>query len=249
MFKITSITVATTTVPGPQVYWVRAWGEQISLEVQVLLVQGDGLNMLINTGPPEDLGPLNDRVARRLGPNGLFHAADRPLLDSLAALGMGPTDITHVVCTPFQTYTTGKLLAFPNAQILLSRCGWLAFHQQHEHPHSDRTMTFGAEVLAGLVTWAWPQVRLLDDEEMIAPGLSIWSAGGHHKSSVVVEIDTKQGVVAASDCFFRSNNVTDNMPIGMFENLDEILVAYDRLRRSNATLASVYDPETARRFR
>jgi hypothetical protein len=54
-------------IPGPELLWMAAWDRWFRLDFQVGLVRGHGICALINTGPGEDLGPMNDLWVQILG--------------------------------------------------------------------------------------------------------------------------------------------------------------------------------------
>src|SRR5690606_5019636 len=116
------------------------------------------------------------------------------------------------------------------------------------HPHDNRTTSIPDHILTELVTTAWDRVRLLNDEDEIAPGLRTWWSGGHHRASLVVEVDTNIGVVAISDSFFHERNVTENIPLGINENMYEILDTYARIRRTADRILPLYDPSNFERY-
>ena len=230
-------------VPGPQVFWMSAWDRWLPLHFNVLLVEGHGIKLLVNTGPPDDLEPLNRHVRSMLGERACFaRGAEETVLAHLGRVGLEPDEITHVVVTPFTLYSTSGIPLFPNAEICLSRRGWLAFHTTHDHPHDARWATFSKETLRYLVVDAWDRVRLLEDEDVIAPGIRTWWAGAHHRASIAVEIDTPAGVAIASDAFFYRENVIDDHPLGIGESLDQALACYARVRQTADHILPLTDP-------
>ena len=82
---------------------------------------------------------------------------------------------------------------------------------------------------------------LLDDEDEIVPGITVFWTGAHHRSSMAVRVETAAGVVIASDCFFRYENITENRPLGINESMEETLTAYDRIRAEADILIPLYD--------
>jgi hypothetical protein len=237
-------------VPGPQVFWMSAWDRWLTLSFTVLLVEGHGLRLLVNAGPPDDLAPLNEHVRSVLGERACFtRRPEERLLVQLEGLDLRPEDITHVVVTPFTLYSTGGLHLFPKAEVFLSRRGWIAFHTTHDHPHDVRWATLSKETLRYLVIDAWDRVRLLEDEDEIAPGIRTWWAGAHHRASIAVEIDTPAGVAVASDAFFYRENVLGNHPLGIGESIDEALVCYARVRRVADHILPLTDPELLELYR
>lgn len=242
-YGVRLLKVGQMDVPGPQVFWMSAWDRWLTLHFNVLLVEGAGVRMLVNTGPPDDLEPLNAHVRSVLGDRATFvRDEDERVEAHLEGLGISPDEITHVVVTPLQLYSTSGLPLFTNAQICLSKRGWVAFHTTHDHPHDVRWATLSKRTLSYLVLDAWERVRLLEDEDEVVPGVRTWWAGTHHRASVAIEIDTAAGVVVASDAFFYRENVLDNRPLGIGESIEEALTCYARVRRTADVVLPLNDP-------
>jgi len=243
LHRVTILKVGELEVPGPQVFWMSAWDEWLPLHFNVLVVEGGGNCLLVNTGPPADLQQLNRHIQSMLGTRATFkQCSDERLQAQLDRIGLRVEDITHIVVTPFTLYSTSGLPLFPNAEIFLSKRGWVAFHTTHDHPHDSRWTTLSPETLRYLVLDAWDRVRLLEDEDEIVTGVRTWWAGAHHRASIAVEIDTVAGVVVASDAFFYRENVLDNRPLGITESLDEALACYARVRRVADHIVPLNDP-------
>jgi glyoxylase-like metal-dependent hydrolase (beta-lactamase superfamily II) len=218
-YSVTTLAVGSSIIPGPELFWMNDFDQWHPLVFQVVLIQGPGVTAIVNTGPALDLAPMNDGWASFLG--------EKARLERL---------------TPLQLYTVSNVLAFPNAQIAIAERGWVHFHTTHEHPHDNRATSIPDEILVELVTTAWPRVRLLKDEDEIAPGLRTWWSGGHHRASIVVEVDTDKGVVAISDSYFHERNVVENVPLGINENMYEVIACYERVRRTADVILPLYDP-------
>jgi hypothetical protein len=184
-----------------------------------------------------------------LGERARFERTDEQhLLRQLDRRGVAPDSVTHLIVTPLTLYSTGGIPWFPNAQICLSRTGWLHFHSTHDHPHDVRWATLSRDVLSHLVIDAWDRIRLLGDEDEIVPGLRTWWAGTHHRASLAVEVDTADGVVVASDAFFYRENVLENRPLGIGESLEEGLATYARTRRVADHVVPLTDPRMSQRY-
>lgn len=247
-YDVQLLRMGTGLVPGPEVFWMSRWDEWLPLVFQVALVRGDGVVALVNTGPAEDLEPMNRGWAAFLGERARFQREPGEfVLDQLARVGVAPEDVTDIVLTPLQLYSVSNVLAFPNARIHLSERGWLHFHTSHSHPHDVRDTSLPPDVLAGLTGPAWPRVVLAPDEHEIAPGLRTWWAGTHHRATLAVEVDTAVGTVVLSDAFFYLENVTSRHPIGICESVAEALVAYDRAATADHVIP-LYDPENFERY-
>lgn len=249
VYEVTTLAVGHSEIPGPELFWMRDWTRWHPLTFQVVLIRGDGVTALINTGPARDLEPMNRGWAAFLGERAAMRREEGEfVLDQLDRVGVTPQEVTHVVLTPLQLYSVSNVLAFDNAAICISERGWIHFHTTHRHPHDDRATSIPPEILVPLVTTAWPRVRLLADEDELAPGLRTWWAGAHHRASVVVEVDTAVGVVAISDAFFHLENVEQDHPIGIAEDIHEALAVHARVRRTAAVVLPLYDPKNFTRF-
>ena len=248
-YSVTTMPVGTSLIPGPELFWMSHWDEWLPLTFQVVLIEGDGIRALVNTGPAEDLEPMNRGWASFLGEKAaMTREPGQFVLEQLESRGIRPEEITHVILTPLQLYTVSNVLAFERAEICIARRGWVHFHTTHEHPHDNRATSIPDDILVELVTTAWPRVRLLEDEDELAPGLRTWWSGGHHRASMVVEVDTPAGVVAISDTFFHLQNVEEDHPIGISENIYEALAAHARVRRTADIIVPLYDPANFDRF-
>lgn len=252
-YSVRVLSVGESKIRGPEVFWMSHWDETLPLAFNVTLIQGDGITALVNTSPPD-----SDAITRRdfpamrylhTAPDGdLERTPDQMMLGALALAGLRPDDITHLILTPLELYTTGTLDKFRRAQICLSKRGWIHFHTTHGHPHDSRWRSFPKEILVDLVTDSWDRVRLLEDEDCIAPGLRTWWSGAHHRESIVVEVDTAAGTVAISDSYFYYENVEDDALLGLCENMYEALACNDRVRKTARFIVPIHDPKVFDRF-
>jgi hypothetical protein len=245
--QVTLISNGESTVYGGQMFWNRRLNEMIRFGYNTIVIQDRDHCILVNASPP-----LDDTIDRnfpgwatmRQAPHGRFRRPPHgDLFEALSSLDIEPADVTDIVVTPFQLYSTGTLLAFPNAQYHFSKRGWIHLHVTKNHPHDERWRSFDERTLGELVTGSWDRVNLLEDEDEIVSGVRTWWSGGHHRESIVVEIDSSIGVIAVSDTFFCSANIADDIPIGLSENMYECLSAHDRIRETADHWVSVHDPE------
>jgi hypothetical protein len=249
-FSVQMLATGEGDVPGPELFWMSDWDRWYTLVFQVGVLRAPGVCCLVNTGPADDLEPMNDVWAEVLGERARMRRGEGlRITEQLARIGIDPIDVTHVVLTPLQLYTTSNIHRFPNATICLSERGWIHYHTTHRHPHDRRWNCISKETLVHLVVDAWDRVRLLDDEDEVVPGIRTWWTGGHHRASLAVEIDSTAGTVVISDAFFMYRNVEQDHPIGISENLYEVLNAHARARSVADHVVPLYDPEVFDRYR
>lgn len=248
-YRVRVLPVGSVEVPGPEIFWMSGWETWHTLSINVVLLQGGGHTVLVNSGAPEDLSPISEVWTNLLGDRAAYRRApEQGIVAQLAEAGVRPAEVTHLVLTPLQLYTTGGVPLFDNAQICLSRRGWVHFHTTHQHPHDNRWTSISRDVLVHLVTEAWDRVRLLADEDEIVPGVRTWFAGHHHRASIAVEADTTAGTVVASDAFFYYENVEDDVPLGISEDMYEGLACFARTRRVADHILPLYDPKVFQRY-
>ncbi len=247
-YRVRSFDAGRVLVPGPEVFWMSHWDEMLPLTLQVVVIQGDGVNALVNTGLPANIDDLNHFWGMEPGdPRAAVRDDDATIEGILDQAGLSTDDITHVFLTPLQPYSCDNVPLFDKAQICLSRRGWVHFHTAKGHPHDSRA-SISRDVLVHMVTDGWDRIRLLEPEETIAPGLRTWDSGVHHRASITVEADTDVGTVAISDSFFYAANVLDGRPLGISESMEEFIVFRDRVRSTAQHLIPLYDPGVFDRY-
>ena len=172
-YSVQAFNAGTFWVPGPEVYWMQRWGTREEMNTIIYLVRGGGHNILINTGPPQDLTILNRAWLDFFGfPEAQIVRTEKQLPQNiLRSQGLAPEDITEVIVTPLQAYATANIHLFRNAEILISRKGWIEdFQAPYYHLHVPRHLRIPPEVNQYLQNEGWEKVRLLADEEEILPG-------------------------------------------------------------------------------
>lgn len=236
-----------TACPGAQLYWMSNLSddEWEPLAVYAMLIRGGGRTMLVNSGPPLDaLEGLN--AIWMSGTNGrqrLDVTEEDYVENRLGALGVRCEDVDTLVLTPLQSYATGGLDKFPRALICANRYGWgeLFAPRWKPHPHDKLHMCIIPRLICHLFTEAWERMTMMENEHELAPGVSAFWTGVHHRSSIAVRVPTGEGAVIFSDCFFRYENITQNRILGINENMYEALAAYERIRNSADILVPMYD--------
>lgn len=249
-YEIQLLKMGQCEVPGPEVYWMSGWNSWETLCFWMVLIRGNGKNILINTGPPRNLAPMNAVWSEAIDPRSQFIRSEAELPEhALRSIGISPSEIDYVLVTPLQAYATGNLALFTNATICISRRGWIEdFHAPEFGMHIPRKLRIPDESLIYLEIQAPEKLRLLEDEDEILPGLRCFWTGVHHRSSMAYAIETARGTVIASDCFFKYPNIEKMVPLGIMESLDECMQAYARIKKEADILLPLYDPAASQRF-
>lgn len=250
-FSVNVASLGRMPLPGPEVFWMSDWDEWFDSTFLTVVAKSEDHTVVVNTGPPADLTALNEGW-RQFHPSGRVHfdrnAAEDPLA-VLDRLDIDPASVTHVVLTPMVVYTVGGLKLFPNATYVMSRRGWIedVMAPPHVH-HLPREVFVPDDVLSYLLFEARDRVRLVSDNEQVVPGLRVWESLVHHRSSLAVCFETKNGAVAATDSAFAYRNVEDNVHLGIGESYAEAMATYKRLREEADIVIPLYDPAVFERF-
>jgi glyoxylase-like metal-dependent hydrolase (beta-lactamase superfamily II) len=250
-YSVRAFNTGTFWVPGPEVYWMQGWNQREEMNIIIYLIRGGGQNILINTGPPQDLKILNKAWLDFFGyPEAQISRAEEQLPQNiLQSQGLTPEEISMVIVTPLQAYATANIPLFRTAKICISRRGWIEdFQAPFYHLHVPRHLRVPPNVNHYLQNEGWQNLQLLADEEEIAPGLRVFWAGVHHRSSMAVCIDTELGTALITDCFFKFGNIEDGRYLGVMESMMEADATWKRIRKEGKIIASIYDPEVFVRF-
>ena len=245
-YSIQAFNAGTFWVPGPEVYWMESWNQREEMNILIYLNRGGGQNILINTGPPQDLGIINKAWLDFFGYSEaqIVRTEEQLPQNILRSQGLAPEDINTVLVTPLQAYATANIPMFQNATIGISRRGWIEdFQAPYYHLHVPRHLRIPPDVNHYLQNEGWKKVRLLADEEEIQPGIRVFWAGVHHRSSLAVAIDTDKGTVILTDAFFKYGNIESGRYLGVMESMMEADVTWARIRKEADLFASIYDPE------
>ena len=249
-YQVDVLKMGECEVRGPEVYWMDRWDEWEALYLYMVLVRGQDKVILINTGPPRDLAPLNARWTAAFGKRGtLVRRPEEEPAAALLRMGVKPSDVDLVLITPLQAYAVANIPIFSNALIGVSRRGWVEdFHAPAYEMHVPRKLRIPDDVLAYLTIQAPEKLHLVDDEEEILPGLYAFWVGTHHRSSMAYLIETPAGRVAVTDCCFKYGNIEPMHPLGIMESLSECMAAYQRIKKEADIVIPLYDPEVLKRF-
>ncbi len=175
----------------PKVMWSKVISHdeanRIPMTSNILLVKGDGFNLLIDTGCGDK---WDDKEA------GIF-GIERPrdLVDNLNNIGMKAEDITHIVYTHLHfdhagggTYydNNGKIqLRFPNAEIFIQKGEW----DVAMNPNLRDKRSYKPENLLPLLENE--VIEFVDGDTEVLPGIKMRITGGHTKYHSIVLIESK----------------------------------------------------------
>lgn len=173
----------TSTLTRPQRLYlmqVAALPPPVNTPAVCYLVQmDDGMNILIDSGIPDQLPP--DMPALIRGPT---------VVDQLASLGLQPHEIDLLVCTHFDLDHAGQHAHFAAAEFIVQRT-----HYEFARHHARFALT--------RPQWDQPTIhyRLVEGDLTLLPGLELIATGGHvpGHQSVLVRLPTIGPVLLTID--------------------------------------------------
>ncbi|MEU9882687.1 hypothetical protein [Streptomyces phaeochromogenes] len=239
-------------VRGPEVFWMSHWDEWVTLAFSAVLIRNASRCILVNAGMSR-ADPELDRLWEEY--SGHPRARMRfgtSVCDQLSALGIGPEAVTDLVLSPFQAYSVSDVREFPRATVHLLRSGWAEFLAPSRSHVLDQTQARELSIPRGVAEYvlfdAWNRVNLLDDQDVIVPGVTSVAVGVHHPESLAVTISTREGPVVWTDGIFHHENFSRRTPLGLTRSLAESSRLQEFLESSGAVVLPAYDSTLTERY-
>ncbi|MFJ7932360.1 MBL fold metallo-hydrolase [Peribacillus sp. NPDC096622] len=184
---------------------------QIELRTDPILVQANGLNMLIDSGIGN--GKMNDKQKRNFGVT-----EESNLVEDLGRLGIQPNDIDYILMTHLHfdhacglTKREGEtwVPVFERAEIITTKTEWA----EMKNPNIRSKSTYWAENWEAVASL----VRPFEGEQEITDGIKMIHTGGHSDGHAIIIIE---------DGGDRLIHMADIMPTHAHANVLWVL-AYD----------------------
>ncbi len=213
-------------------------GVKMDAAYMVFLVQGNGLNILVDSGAPDP------ELAKTM-PYPLLDEA-KYLSDELAARGLKGEDIDAVILTHLHWDHCYNLKLFPNAKVYVQK-------KEVEHAAAPSAFDRKAYVAApgcGVPGWfdAFDRIERVDGDREIFPGITGLLSPGHTPGEMSVLVETGAGkYIIAGDAMPLYENIEQNIQNGITIDFDAGCRTYDRLRSFGAELIPGHDLKTAER--
>ena len=155
--------------------------------VHCWLVRGGGATMLVDSGMA-DIAVVTERL--KVGGIGGGHASH---IKALAAEGLTPDDITHVVLTHLHFDHAENLGLYPKACVVVQRDELLA----SVDPVPSQRIFYWKSTITNLIERKRPAgLQLVDGDTDLFPGIRLLNVGAHTEGMQVVIVTTAKGRVA-----------------------------------------------------
>ncbi len=199
---------------GLMVYLKTAYfGQKYLAPVRPLLVRTDDGNILVDTG----VGDVPDKL-RKYYPV----VRDSNLIDSLAAEGLGPKDISLVINTHLHYDHAGHNTMFPDAEIIAQK-------KELDYARNPPRFLVGGYIRSFFET---PNLKTIDGPKDIVDGVRVMPTPGHTAGhqSVILEMNGNRYVFTGDVSPVREN-WESGIPVGI---LLDPMAAAESLERCKA---------------
>ena len=125
MEKIKYCKLAELMVPGPEIFYMHEFEAWMPIAFNIFYIRHNGLNILINSGLPNDTSILERFWLERDKRAKLhkFASVDQ----ALALFGLQPDSIDYILITPLVAYSTGNIGMFNRSKVVIYREGLIDF--------------------------------------------------------------------------------------------------------------------------
>ena len=155
------------------------------LPVTIFLVQGNGKNILIDTGMS------NTEIAGKYHHPGSYQPEGKAVFEQLETMGMSCGDIDTIIFTHLHWDHVYYLNKFPNAKLYVQKSEYECavnpiplYYKSYEYPVLGLTPQFDGR-----------DFTLLEGECEIFDGIGVYLSTGHSVGHQTITVNTKDGVV------------------------------------------------------
>jgi len=237
--------------PGPETYHMSHFGEWHEYAYYIWLLQGEGKTILVDTGFPQDDGNLAilNEACQLVDERHFFYRKNMTApQDALSMVGVKPEDIDILMATTLVTYAAGNLELFKNAELYISRKGWIDIVAPERLQKYKRQVLLTDATMSYLINEGASKVHFVEDQVEVLPGLNYFWVGVHHRGSMAFIAKTAKGKVAVSDSAFVFGNIENNHCIGVMESLFEWHASYAKITAESDIWLPIHDPELMKRY-
>ncbi|MFI5427145.1 N-acyl homoserine lactonase family protein [Aeromicrobium sp. UC242_57] len=190
---------------------------------------------------------FEQQAGRRRG-----RSLERTPAEAVRQLGLDPGTVDVVVLSHLHYDHAGNVGDFPHAEIVV-QSEELQYVTSSSMARPARNHFFEVDDIVDVVRRLHRgQVRVVDGDLELAPGLHVHLIGGHTQGLQVVRVHTARGwVVLASDALHYYDNFAERNPFPAIFDLERMLEGYDRLAILADSLDHIipgHDPHVFQRY-
>lgn len=196
-------------------------GVKITVPLVSYLIEGDGLCILVDTGPPDP--ELAKGMTHRCVEEATF------LKEELGKMGVVPEQIDFLVLTHLHWDHSYNLELFPDIPIYVQKREL----QYAVAPLPSDNVPYCYDPRNGKPSWftGFQQMKVVDGDCNVAPGIRLILLPGHTPGIQGVLVDTVEGkYLIASDTYPLFENYEAMSPSGIHVDLKEWFASYEKTK-------------------
>ena len=221
MYTIYPLKVGDIIEPEPRIFYLGDCDKSIALGNFFFLIQGEGKNILVDTGVTKAEGD-------RFNPAAIQKPEDDPFVQ-LAKHNVDLDSIEIIIATHLHwDHVSPTILKMPNAKLYVSRA---EVEMVTNPPYPWFAQFVYKELIEDLVSK--DRIVYTCDGDRLAPGISIMSTPGHTFGGQSVLVKTSSGkAVIAGDICFTYRNLNEDIPGGFNYSLVECFNGLSKIRET-----------------
>ena len=207
----------------------------------VWIIKGSEKPILVDTGP-KSIDEINRGLANMcIEP--VTQREGEDILGILARSHVDPNEVGYVFFTHLHYDHVSNVDLFPNAKLVVDKLG---YEEALRRLEEGRCHVPGEVIFPMRDKWQ-DRLLLVGDQEVL-PGIRTTHVGGHTPCSMAVSVATRMGTaIIAGDVVSLYKNIENDIPIGVYENRDELMSAVARIREDADIVLPSHDPQVLRR--
>lgn len=235
-YKIYPIQLSGVNVDGSSILYRLPIGTQYRMVMGAFVLEDEnGEFILVDTGLPS----LRENEENNYG----FRKMDESVeyIDELRKLGVDPEAVKLIILTHLHFDHSWNLQYFPNAQIIVQKRE--LHYAVDPMPNQRKSYALTKEAVGKSWLQAILQIKTVDGDVEIRPGLSVITTPGHTPGSQTVLVDTKDGMYAlVNDIGMSFDNFTRAVPTASVHNQEEWYYSHAKVMKLNAKLLPTHEP-------
>jgi glyoxylase-like metal-dependent hydrolase (beta-lactamase superfamily II) len=230
MYSIYPLKVGDICEPEPRIFYLGDCDKTIDLGNFFFLIQGDGKNILMDTGVTKVDGDW-------FNPSAVQAPGDDPFVQ-LEKHGVDLKSIEIIIASHLHwDHISPTVLKMPNAKVYVSK-------HELDMVTNPPYPWFGQFVYTEVIEQLQKDNRFVftNDGDEVTPGISIMSTPGHTfgGQSAIVQTNSGKAVITGDVCF-TYRNLEQNVPGGFNYNLIECFNSLKRIRETSGIVLPGHD--------
>lgn len=230
-YKVTALKMGDLLVDKSSLTSGIGLGESVHIPIWAAAIEGGGHKILVDTG-------IHNRewVDANIAP--CAQEEDEKIENALAKIGWTCDDVDIVINSHLHYDHCGNNKIFRNARFYIQKTEW-----ENAYDPVENQRCFYIRELYGKMAMRYPDIHLVEGEEVIADGIKVIPTPGHCKGHQSVLVNTAEGVLCVSaDAVNLVENIRDNVAPSILFNGEQVFASMELVRRTADRILPGHEP-------